>query len=100
MKVEKTVRIKYQCEYCLHEYCQAEKAMECESSHTPIGIGSAVQYHHREEYRDHGHPCLEYILVSGTIIDHDQDGRFLIELTDLSREWRHKWWLYRELAKG
>ena len=94
MKEEKTVNIRYICEYCLMPYYNREKAIQCEASHTPVSVGSTGHYDKTYHYSDHGKPYSETHKVSGTIIK-EEDGKFLIEHDDGSRKWIHTWETYR-----
>ena len=94
MKEESTVHTRYICEYCKNSYYIPEKAIQCEKGHTPVGVGSRVQYPETELRYDHGKAYTEDIKVSGTIIK-EKDGKFLIENDDGSRVWKHTWQIYR-----
>ena len=101
MMVKKNERkyVNYLCEYCHRGYLRDEQdAIACEKSHTPVGVGSRVEYTETMHINDHGHPYEQSYGVEGTIIK-EKDGKFLIERDDGSRKWKHTWEIYR-MMKG
>ena len=96
MKKIKRVHITYNCEYCRNTYYTKEKAIECEASHTPVGVGSNVEYTGESYQSEHGraYPERTTYRTSGTIIK-EKKGKFLIEHNSGSREWIYTWEAYR-----
>ena len=94
MKEESTTHTQYMCEYCKDRYYSPENAIECEASHTPVGVGDRAEYTETAHHYDHGKPYSYDYGVSGTIIK-EEDGKFLIEHDDGERVWKETWEIYR-----
>ena len=74
-------------------YRNRDKAIQCEKSHTPVGIGSVIFY--MEEYYDRGPRHARHeVRISGTIIKVTPE-EFLIENSGGTRLWREIWEVHR-----
>ena len=94
VKKNESVYTKWECTYCKNNYYSEEDATECEKKHTPVGVGSVVQYWHEYTAYDHGKTYRESCKVTRTIVA-EKDDEFLMENDKGERKWIGAYRVYR-----